>query len=58
MVNSYPARHEFVILRNGSPYKLICLSSDQVTAYCRRLSARYPDVTWSVTDPFLPHATD
>lgn len=50
--------HDYLILRDGSPYKLMCLDGERAVKFCRRLSALFPAHHWSVVDRFLPQGAD
>ena len=50
--------HDYLILRDGSPYKLMHFDTAHVIEFCRRLSARFPSHDWSVVDRFMPQGAD
>lgn len=49
---------EYLVLRDGSPYKLMRFDGQRVSRFCRRLADRFPSHDWSVVDRFLPQGAD
>ena len=50
--------HDYLILRDGSPYKLVHFNTDRAIKFCRRISARFPTHDWSLVDRFQPQGAD
>lgn len=49
---------EFLILRDGSPLKLMHIEQNRAARFCRRLAARFPAHEWTLVDRFLPQGAD
>jgi len=49
---------EFAIRRDGLPYKLLRLTPEQIKRFMDRVSVRYPDHDWSVSERFVLNGSD
>ena len=49
---------EFAIRRDGLPYKLLRSTPEQVRRFVARISARFPDHDWSVSQRFVLNGSD
>jgi hypothetical protein len=52
------ADHEYLILRDGHPYKLMRFDVARAARFCRRLSGLFPGHDWKMVDRFLPQGAD
>jgi hypothetical protein len=49
---------EFIIRRDSLPIKVLYIEPQRISAYMRRLQARFSGYNWSVSDRFLLNGSD